>query len=329
MNILRRLLAVSAAAVMALASGALVAHADTYGTPTVYNTPGGQISQGRLWNTTCEKYSSNVVRCRANIWATTVQYRGGRYVNVTGWTFNNLSYLPSPRSTWASNNLGRSNPNWTSEGRRWKTECDTAATGRGGCRSYIWTQRVRASGSGFVSENAWVFNNLVLFSTSTIPAVTTVPAWIIDQSRLTFTGLGPLQRGTAMKDLERLGYTTFNNDDACEFWEPSRALDVRGIILFENDRKLDFLVVEAPGVKTVDGAEVGMTLGQVKAIYGARLSLETKDGYEPVYTAVVQSGGNELVFLNSFALNRPLVDSDRIGMIIAREADSFLGWDGC
>ena len=204
MNGLRKLLAASAAAVMAVASGALVAHADT--TPTVYNTPGGQISEGRLWNTTCDKYSSNVVRCRAEIWATTVQYKGGRYVSVTGWTFNNLSYLPSPRSLWAANNLGRSNPGWTSEGRSWRTECDTAATGRGGCRSYIWTKQVRWNGSAYVSANAWVFNNLVLFSSASIPAVTTVPAWIIDQSRLSPTGLGPLQVGASSKDLEKLGY---------------------------------------------------------------------------------------------------------------------------
>ena len=40
MHVLRKLLAASAAAVMAVASGALVAHADT--TPTVYNTPGAR-----------------------------------------------------------------------------------------------------------------------------------------------------------------------------------------------------------------------------------------------------------------------------------------------
>ena len=42
MNILRRVLVVIVAAIVAMASGVLVAHADS--TPTVYNTPGGRES---------------------------------------------------------------------------------------------------------------------------------------------------------------------------------------------------------------------------------------------------------------------------------------------
>ena len=73
-----------------------------------------------------------------------------------GWAFNNLTYLPSPRSLWANNPLGGygkvgNKSNWTSGGRQWRVECDTAATGRGGCRSYIKI------------GNQWVFNNIVRF----------------------------------------------------------------------------------------------------------------------------------------------------------------------
>ena len=327
MHVLRKLLAASAAAIVAVASGVLVAHADT--TPTVYNTPGGQISGGRLWNTTCEMYSSNVVRCRAEIWATQVQYRGGRYVSVTGWTFNNLSYLPSPRASWAGNNLGLDNNRWTSGGRTWKTECDTASTGRGGCRSYVWTRQVRREGGGYVSQDAWVFNNLVLFSSPSVPAVTRIPSWIIDQSRLDFGGLGPLQRGVSMTDLGRLGYVRYRTEDACSYWQESASLTNRGVTVFWSEDDLHSVLVDKPGIRTVDGAHVGMTLGQVKAIYGDRLRLVTKDGYEPVYTAVVESGDSELVFFNSFQLDRPLIDSDVIKIIIARKVDTFLGWDGC
>ncbi|MEO7587918.1 MAG: hypothetical protein ABIS84_07800, partial [Arachnia sp.] len=214
MHVFRKLFAASAAAIVAMASGVLVAHADS--APSVYTTPGGQISQGRLWNTTCEKYSPTIVRCRAEIWATTVTYVNGRYVKRTGWTFNNLSYLPSPRASWANNNLGRTNPNWTQSGRQWRTECDTPATGNGGCRSYIWVKTVQAvkSGSGYtyVNKYAWVFNNVVLFSSPSIPPVTIVPKWIIDQSGLDFTGLGPLQVGTPMKSLRTLGYQYYPDE---------------------------------------------------------------------------------------------------------------------
>lgn len=153
MHVFPKLLAVSAAVIVAMASGALVAHGDT--TPSVYTTPDGQISNGRLWDTTCDKYSSNVVRCRAEIWATTVKYEDGRYGQRTGWTFNNLSYLPSPRSFWATNNLGKTNPGWTSGGRQRKTECDTATTGQGGCRAYLLTDVVKpVPRAGRVHEHA-------------------------------------------------------------------------------------------------------------------------------------------------------------------------------
>ena len=50
MRILRKFFIAFAAAIVAMASGVLVAQADS--TPTVYDTPGGQKSAGRLWDTT-------------------------------------------------------------------------------------------------------------------------------------------------------------------------------------------------------------------------------------------------------------------------------------
>ena len=329
MHVFRKLFAASAAAIVAMASGVLVAHADS--APSVYTTPGGQISQGRLWNTTCEKYSPTIVRCRAEIWATTVTYVNGRYVKRTGWTFNNLSYLPSPRASWANNNLGRTNPNWTQSGRQWRTECDTPATGKGGCRSYIWIKTVQpaSSGSGYQNKYAWVFNNVVLFSSSSVPPVTSVPPWIIDQSRLSPTGLGPLQVGASSKDLEKLGYLVEGVCDAGDGTADRTVnsyLFARGIAVVQN-KQVYAVQAEKPGVKTVDGAHVGMTLAQVKAIYGSRLRFETKYGYKkefPMSTAVIQEAGNEIVF--SFDANdRPLKDTDVMTYMVAREIDSLLG----
>ena len=289
-----------------------------------------EISGGRLWNTTCEKYSSNVVRCRAEIWATTVRYVNGRYVQEKRWVFNNLSYLPSPRASWANNNLGRSNPGWTSGGRQWKTECDTATTGRGGCRSYVLSDVVRASrtSSGWVysKKKEWVFNNLVLFSSSSIPAVNKVPAWIIDQSRLDFTGLGPLQVGTSMKDLTTLGY--FFHPDECQTYGESKYLKNRGIEVRDaNTGKLDDVNIGKKGVKTVDGAQVGMTYAEVKGIYGSDMILQEKydeAGDSQVLTAVVESGGNELVFSFDVDEGAEMQDSNVIEKMVARKISSEL-----
>lgn len=129
----------------------------------VYITPGYHNVNGRQWHTTCEKYSSTVTRCHTDIKATEVKLVNGRYASVFGWVFNNLTYKASPRAQWSNNNLGKT-AQWTSNGRRWYTECDTPQTGYNGCRSYIWATRVVAKGGGYQQIQGWVFNNMVRFS---------------------------------------------------------------------------------------------------------------------------------------------------------------------
>jgi len=135
----------------------------------LYSTPGHHRVNGRDWFTTCEPYSQTV-RCRTDIWATQVRMVEGKFVNQTGWYFNNLTYLPyMKRAQWASNPLGYTG-SWTStDGRKWRTECDTALSGGNGCRSLLWTKVDSATakprgGYTFTSEWAWVFNNIVRFS---------------------------------------------------------------------------------------------------------------------------------------------------------------------
>ncbi len=343
MKILRRLFAASAAVIVAMASGVLVAHGDS--TPSVYTTPGGQILNGRLWNTTCEKYSSDVMRCRANIWATTVTYKNGRYVQKTGWTFNNLSYLPAPRSSWVNNNLGRTNPAWTSAGRQWRTECDTAATGRGGCRSYMLVKTVATvksgAGNAYVNKDAWVFNNLVLFSSATVPAVSKIPAWIIDSPGqwLEPQGLrwGPIRVGAGGKDLLRLGYVN-RATYGCGSLVPSQSLQNRGLDMAfsgnEQDESVYFVTVDTPFIPTKAGARVGMTVGQVKALHGAAFEVVPKENYGLTqYFGTVREGAYELQFrvagADAYAPSRPLIDSDVIAEIFAQRYTDDASWEGC
>lgn len=133
-----------------------------------YTLPGLHQVNGRTWFTTCEAYSQTT-RCRTDIWATTVVRNGGGYALKKGWVFNNLTYLPyMKRAQWATNPLGHTG-NWTAvDGRKWRTECGTAVTGRGGCRSYAVVTVVRArakqgGGYTFVQSNEWIFNNIVMF----------------------------------------------------------------------------------------------------------------------------------------------------------------------
>ena len=137
----------------------------------VYSTPGYHQVNGREWRTTCEPYSQTV-RCRTEIWATTVAYVSGRYIKTNDWTFNNLTYLPyMTRDQWGTNPLAVDSGGsvFISSGRRWKTECDTALTGTNACRSFIYVYGVVQSVQNpdgtwrYYRANMWVFNNIVRF----------------------------------------------------------------------------------------------------------------------------------------------------------------------
>ncbi|GAA4898335.1 hypothetical protein GCM10025789_15230 [Tessaracoccus lubricantis] len=137
-----------------------------------YTKPGTHLLNGRQWMTVCEDYSQTE-RCRTEIWATIVVIEDGSFMRKSGWAFNNLTYLPyMTREAWNGNPLGdlgsTANGVFTSAGRQWKTECDTAATGRGACRSYTWTTVYAAiakpeGGYAFSQGNQWIFNNIVMF----------------------------------------------------------------------------------------------------------------------------------------------------------------------
>ncbi|MHA7860895.1 Ig-like domain-containing protein [Tessaracoccus sp. Y36] len=135
-----------------------------------YTLPGPHLNlNGRNWNTKCEPYSQTE-RCRTDIWATVVLIKDGKFVRTTGWTFNNLTYLPfMTKEAWGANPLANAGE-WTatSDGRRWRTECGTPATGRDGCRSYASVTVYKATakpGGGYVfsQNNEWVVNNIVMF----------------------------------------------------------------------------------------------------------------------------------------------------------------------
>lgn len=114
----------------------------------VYVTPGNHTINGRDWRTTCAPYSSNIERCTTEIAINQTKKVNGKWKTVKVFVFNNLTYKPVPREWWGNNPLAN-NGSWTAtDGAKWRTECDTAVTGRNGCRSY---------------RNG-VFNNMVRFS---------------------------------------------------------------------------------------------------------------------------------------------------------------------
>ncbi|MFD0865520.1 hypothetical protein ACFQ06_06810 [Tessaracoccus lubricantis] len=161
----------------------------------VYTTPGTHTVNGRQWRTSCSQYSPTIERCRTEILATQItRDAAGRFAQSTGWAFNNLTYKPVAHELWGGNPLA--NPGeWTEGGRRWRTECGTAATGRDGCRSYIFGTAYTSAGGRIEAVNQWMFNNIVRVTPGTMKVgleaspITRAPAFL--QGRRFFT-LGTL-----------------------------------------------------------------------------------------------------------------------------------------
>ncbi|TRY18647.1 hypothetical protein FOJ82_05860 [Tessaracoccus rhinocerotis] len=134
----------------------------------VYSTPGFHNVNGRWWYTECEPYSQTI-RCTTDIWATSTSYAAGRFTSSNGWVFNNLTYLPyMTRAAWGSNPLANDGEWTAADGRQWRTECDTARTGRGGCRTWVRSDVVassQAADGGWTHRQTkdWVLNNIVRF----------------------------------------------------------------------------------------------------------------------------------------------------------------------
>lgn len=162
---LRALLAAVLVAAVAVVAPGTEARAEV----DVYTTPGTHHVNGRLWRTSCEPYSQTS-RCRTEIKATMIVARGGSFQRVDGWAFNNLTYLPSPRSLWKGNPLAMDKWWVDAKGRQWRTECDTPNTGRGACRTYVMTDVPVLAGDQYLTVKQWVFNNLVRFSTAPTPS---------------------------------------------------------------------------------------------------------------------------------------------------------------
>lgn len=127
----------------------------------VYSTPGTHFVGGRDWRTTCAPYSATE-RCRTEIWGTVITKVDGRHVQTNGWQFNSLTYKPSARTLWRGNPLATPGEHLL-DGRRWRTRCDDAWTGRNACRSEIWVTVVAVENGRYVTKWMWVFNNIVRF----------------------------------------------------------------------------------------------------------------------------------------------------------------------
>ncbi len=172
----KRVLHLLVATVMAVTLGMAYAGEAQADDNRVYKQPGQHLVNGRYWQTSCEMYSTSVVRCRTDIWSSTVVLHNGRFVPHDGWVFNTMTYLPSSRESWGTNPLANTGEWTATDGRQWRAECDTPSTGRGACRSHAVSNVIETASGRYVTKEKWVINNIVLFSSDAVPAVTEIPA---------------------------------------------------------------------------------------------------------------------------------------------------------
>ena len=111
------------------------------GMSEVYWSPGQRTVNGRLWRTTCEKYSTGA-RCFTSIWATQYVRSGSGYVAKVGWVDNSINYFDHESSVW-TNNVNVTPGTRVVNGRTWRTTCSpNASTGERTCRVEIWASLV-------------------------------------------------------------------------------------------------------------------------------------------------------------------------------------------
>ena len=111
----------------------------------VYITPGKHTVNGRQWSTTWA-YSSNVPRCRTEIWATQVAEKNGRYVTSNGWVFNNLTYKASPRRP-GSTTISDAAPSGCPTGASWLGALSVSERSPAGLGQSVPTPREKSVGA--------------------------------------------------------------------------------------------------------------------------------------------------------------------------------------
>lgn len=143
----------------------------------VYTTPGNHLFGDRHWRTTCEKYSSTIVRCLTELFGTQYLRIDGVWHMKEAWGNNNVTYLPATREQWGASPLATPG-SWSDGGRRWKTECATPATGKDACRTWVRSSVKSVKNGRVTSKDGWVLGSILLFATASVPPVSELPSQV-------------------------------------------------------------------------------------------------------------------------------------------------------
>lgn len=156
---------------------------------------------------------------------------------------------------------------------------------------------------------------------------TTGPDALFPGAVMTTAGLGPLTIGMPSSALQRGGYVVANYT-SCEPWVSNTALEYDGVMLAVTDDVLRAVYLSNATYATDMGARVGMTVADLRKIYGADLVTDVKSGGGgPFAVAIVRTGDRELVFHTPWT-DGSFTEASRVEAIVAEPyTKQFL--DGC
>lgn len=158
---------------------------------------------------------------------------------------------------------------------------------------------------------------------ATLTMPTTGPGALFPGATLSTSGLGPFTLGTAMATLGKAGHAV-DSPSCLDRWTSSPRLERNGIIL-EGASALEEIHLHNSIYATYSGARVGMTVSELRAIYGSSLKTEEKDGEGgwSQSSPIVRVGSLEMVF-EVYDENGDFDDSSRVREIALRQHSR--GW---
>ncbi len=144
------------------------------------------------------------------------------------------------------------------------------------------------------------------------------------------TGIGPLKLGLPLSVLKERGDVVAAPTGDCTTYNTGKALRDMGLelVLYGKESRLGAIHVSSSLFQTRSGARVGMTVAQVRKIYGSNLAVETKQGNGgPFEVLTIRDGGREVLFMIPWD-SQPVSDADRIDQIVTREYSNEM-FGGC
>jgi len=164
-------------------------------------------------------------------------------------------------------------------------------------------------------------------STTTTMSATTGPNAAFPGAVLTTAGLGPLTMGMSLTALQQGGYVVAGPMPYPCSSVANAALDRDGVYLGVSDSVREIWLNKGT-YATRSGARVGMTVAQLRSIYGDNLVTVTKNGSGgPFQAPAIQAGDREVVFMTEWT-DGTFTNASKIKSIVLRSSSKDM-YGGC